>query len=127
MAHKILIKNPEFGCKEIKPIYNKFTFDLNLSLIVINPFHLKTQNLVLRDVGCPEWLAQPACNPVFSNKNWQIQGVNHQIKGGSYITILKLMLAAPNVELSRDSTLGGDPNGFKPEIKENKDCGKCVK
>ena len=101
--------------------------DKNLSLIVINPFHLRTQNLFLRDVGCPEWLSQPACNPVFSNKNWQIQGVNHQIKGGSYVTILKLMLAAPNVELSRDSTLGGDPNGFKPEIKENKDCGKCVK
>jgi hypothetical protein len=56
-----------------------------------------------------------------------IKGFNHQIKGGSYITILKLMLAVPNVELSRDSNLGGDPNGFKTEIKENKDCGKCVK
>jgi hypothetical protein len=98
-----------------------------LSLIVINPMHLRNQPLVLRDIGCPDWLSQPACNPVFSNKNWMIKGVNHQIKGGSYVTILKLQLAVPNIELSRDSNLGGDPNGFKTEIKENKDCGKCVK
>jgi hypothetical protein len=101
--------------------------DKNLSLIVINPIHLMSRNLFLNNAGCPEWLSQPACNPVFSNKNWQIIGVNHQIKGGSYVTILNLMLAAPNVEISRDSHLGGDPNGFNTEIKENKDCGKCVK
>jgi len=110
-----------------KYIYPVRWIGKTLSLIVVNPFHLMSRNLFMSNAGCPEWLAQPACNSVFSNRGWLIQGVNHQIKGGSYVTILKLMLPAPNVEISRDSNLGGDPNGFKPEIKENRDCGKCVK
>jgi hypothetical protein len=110
----------------------KYVFPINfvsktLSLIVVNPFHLRSQNMILSDVGCPEWLAQPACNPVFSNKNWRIMSVNHQIKSGSYVTILRVMLDAPNVEISRNSPLGGDPDGFKLDIAKDKNCGKCVK
>lgn len=99
-----------------------------VSLIVINPFHLRSQNLFLLSAGsCPEWLSKPACNPVFSNKNWHIMGVNHQIKGGSYVTILKLLLDVPNIEIPRNAKLGNDPNGFDPEIKPPENCGKCEK
>lgn len=66
-----------------------------LSLIVINPYHLRSSYN-----GCPEWLAEPVCNPVFSNRGWTIMGVNHQIREGSYVTTLKLQLPVPNVQLS---------------------------
>lgn len=84
-----------------------------ISLLVINPYHLRETDVN----GCPSWLAEPVCNPVFSNKGWTIMGVNHQIREGSYVTTLKLMLPVPNVQLPPNSNLGGDPNGYKVEIK----------
>ena len=93
-----------------------------LSLIVINPFHLRKSGTN----DCPEWLAKPLCNPVFSNKNWMIQGVNHQIKEGSYITIIKLKLEVPNVELNPDEPIGGPGSGGPTvEIKTQPDPSKC--
>lgn len=94
-----------------------------VSLIVLNPYHLRaTSN------SCVDWLAEPTCNPVFSNKGWDIMGVNHQIREGSYVTILKLQLPVPNVQLPPESPLGGDPSGYKVEIKtEPKKEGKCFK
>jgi hypothetical protein len=93
-----------------------------ISLLVINPFHLRAAG----SNGCPEWLAEPICNPIFSNKGWHIMGVNHQIRQGSYVTTLKLMLPVPNVQLPPESPLGGDPNGYKVEIKTSPS-GKCIK
>lgn len=94
-----------------------------ISLIVLNPYHLKTTG----SGGCPDWLSEPTCNPVFSNKGWTIQAVNHQIREGSYITIIKLMLPVPNVQLPPEAPLGNDPSGFKVEIKTKpKKEGKCT-
>lgn len=92
-----------------------------LSLIVINPFHLRNNG----ENGCPDWLAEPACNPVFSNKNWRISGVNHQIREGSYVTTLKLGLDSPNYNLPPDAPLGGDKDGLKVEIQTNSER-KCT-
>lgn len=92
-----------------------------LSLIVINPFHI-------RNFGkdCPDWLAKPLCNPVFSNKRWMIIGVNHQIKEGSYVTILKLRLDAPNIDEGPNEPLGGPGSGGPTfDIKTQPDPSKC--
>lgn len=99
-----------------------FPIDLyakTVSLIVINPFHIMS-----KDVTCG-WLSSPMCNPVFSNKNWRITGVNHQIKEGSYVTILKLMLDVPNVQLPPGGRLGGELSGgmkIPYEVNSNDGC-----
>jgi hypothetical protein len=69
----------------------------SVSLVVINPFYIQE---------C-EWIAQPPCNEMLSNKRWMIMGANHQIREGSYTTTLKLFLAVPNVDLEPGTPLGG--------------------
>lgn len=71
-----------------------------VSLVVINPFHLRNAggNEIVRGEfasDCPEWLVGPPCNQILSNKNWFIDGVSHEIKEGSYTTTLKIFLPAP--------------------------------
>lgn len=98
-------------------------FAKTVSLIVVNPFHIKG-NKRFGDVK-NDWLSSPMCNPVFSNKAWRISGVNHQIKEGSYVTILKLNLDAPNQQLPPGSSLGGDQSGgmkLPYEVNSNDGC-----
>jgi hypothetical protein len=80
------------------------TFGTTVSIIVINPFHLSGD-------GCGDWLAQPGCNPVYSNKAWWIKGIDHSIKEGSYVTTLKLVLAAPGSDIGPDEVFGGQGSG----------------
>lgn len=54
-----------------------------LAIIVINPF------AVINKTGC-DWLAAPMCNPIYSDKNWMILGVSHQISEGTYTTTFKV-------------------------------------
>ena len=77
-----------------------------MSIIVINPFHLRPNNS-----GCPEWLAEPICNATFSNRFWEINGVDHQISAGSYKTTYKVRLPVPNVQLDVDDPIGGKDSG----------------
>ena len=79
-----------------------------VSIVVINPFH------IFGDKGCGDWLAMPGCNEVLSNKNWLIQGFDHQIKEGSFVTTLKLLLATPGNELSNENRFGASSNGYRP-------------
>ena len=76
-----------------------------VSIVVINPFFIQSTQK-----GC-EWLAVPNCNETLSNKNWMIKGVNHQIKEGSFVTILKLYLVMPNSELAAGTPIGGVGSG----------------
>lgn len=76
-----------------------------LSIIVINPFQLFGSQTDAS--GCPEWLAQPGCNEILSNKSWLITGCSHQIKEGSYTTTVQLLLASPGVSLLPGEPLGG--------------------
>lgn len=55
-----------------------------VSIIVINPHHIFSGGSYC------EWLAGPMCNPIYSDKNWMIEGVNHQISEGSYTTTFKV-------------------------------------
>lgn len=73
----------------------------NISIVVINPYH------IVGGADACEWLAQPICNETLSNKNWRIESVNHQIKEGSYVTILKVVLDVPNEALPPGTPLGG--------------------
>lgn len=79
--------------------------DKRISLIVINPFHLFGAG------SCGDWLAQPACNDVLSNKEWQITGASHEIKEGSYTTTLQIKLLAPGVSISANEPFGGPGSG----------------
>jgi len=74
----------------------------SVGVIVINPFHIDDQ--------C-QWVVGPTCNPIMSNKNYMIQGVNHQISGGSYVTTLQLFLYQPNKDQDYDLPLGGEDCG----------------
>jgi hypothetical protein len=77
------------------------------SIVAINPFHLSGE----KNKGCGDWLADPPCNVILSNKNWLLQGINHSIKEGSYTTTLKLMLGAPGINVDADKPLGGEGSG----------------
>lgn len=73
------------------------------SIIVINPFHIRGGG----QADCGDWLARPGCNQILSNKFWQIQGLSHSIKEGSYTTTFKLFLAAPGIDLEEGAAFGG--------------------
>jgi hypothetical protein len=77
-----------------------------VSIVAINPFHLQGN-------GCGDWLSMPVCNQILSNKMWQVLGINHSIKEGSYITTLKLKLAPPGTEVNGTVELGGTGSGGK--------------
>lgn len=85
--------NPDF----VHPLTLTSSF---VSIIYINPFYISGENC--------DWLIEPEANPVWSNKNWLIMGVDHQIRDASYTTTLKLRLFAPNSDLPSDQGLGGD-------------------
>jgi hypothetical protein len=68
-------------------------FGKYVTIIVINPFQVGTSSC--------EWTnrigTSPGCNQILSNANWLIEGVNHDIKDGSFTTTLKVTLAAPGI------------------------------
>lgn len=80
-----------------------FIKDKFVSIIVVNPFHL----LSGMDGECGEWLAMPTFNEVLTNKFWKVEGVNHQISEGSYVTTLKVKLFAPGIHYNLNNPLGG--------------------
>lgn len=79
----------------------------SVSIVAINPFHLKGG----KNKGCGDWLADPPCNAILSNKNWMVQGVNHSIKEGSYTTTIKIMLGTPGITVNAEMPLGGEGSG----------------
>jgi hypothetical protein len=83
------------------PFGNAALTGSSVSIIVINPFYVKSDQS-----GC-FWLAKPVCHPLLTNKNWMIMGVNHQISTGSYVTTLSVKLIAPNVNVPIGEPLGG--------------------
>ncbi len=72
-----------------------------IGIVAINPFHLFGGD------ACGDWLALPGCNTIFSNNSWQVMGVNHMIKEGSYVTTFKVRLDVPGSTVSPDAPLGG--------------------
>lgn len=72
-----------------------------LSLVVIDPYYLAEDGN-----GC-EWISNPTCNAILSNKKWMIMGVDHQITSGSFVTTFKIQLLTPNVNYPGGAPFGG--------------------
>lgn len=87
------------------PQYCYYSGGRNVSIVVINPFH------IMGDSGCGDWLAKPGCNRLFSNKSWQVQGINHSISAGTYTTTLKVFLAVAEIHTGKGEPLGGIGSG----------------
>lgn len=80
-----------------------FLRDKVCSIVVIQPFHVQKVG-----GGCGEWLQTESCNRILSNRNWRIEGCGHEIRSGTYITLLKVALDVPAVQLDLNHPLGGD-------------------
>jgi hypothetical protein len=95
-----------------KFVASKWVIQSYASIVVINPFHLSGPWWD----GCGDWmvLADSGCNSVLSNRFWKVMGVTHQIKEGSYVTVLKVMLPVPGVEISPEQPLGTDDMAYVP-------------
>ncbi len=80
-----------------------------VALVVINPF-----TMTRLQGECPEWetISTGTCNDILTNRAWFIKGCDHQIKEGSYITTLKIMLMMPGVDF--DATRSGSPLSATP-------------
>jgi hypothetical protein len=107
-THIISAEMRIMGNAEAEFIYPTLLAKFYCSVVVINPFHISGS-------GCGDWLAQPMCNQVLSNKAWMVSGVNHYIKDGSYTTTLKLDLAAPGIDAPSGPLGGSGSGGYKPQ------------
>jgi hypothetical protein len=76
------------------------------SIVVINPNHIEK-----RSFECGDFLKRASCHPFFSNKQWRVQGINHAIREGSFVTTLKVFLETPGGQLSSSNTLGANSSG----------------
>jgi hypothetical protein len=97
------------------PTYDKYIkmteFPRACSIVAINPFHISSAF-----AGCGEWLANPGCNEVLSNKNWLVHSINHSIQAGTYHTTMKVSLPAPGLDVESGAPLGGPgSNGYVPK------------
>lgn len=77
-----------------------------LALCVINPWHLRQSG---SGSGCSDFTIRPPTNPILSNKYWWILSAHHNIKEGSFVTTLKLILIAPGIDISGGDNPGCDP------------------
>lgn len=74
-----------------------------VAITVVSPYKVKGE------FGGPcIWIAEPPINKTLSNKKWMLEGVDHQIDSGKFITKLKVGLAVPNSELAADEPIGGE-------------------
>lgn len=83
-----------------------------VSIVLINPYHI-----VPEGGGCGEWLAQPTCNPILSNKAWRITSMGHTIEAGKYSTRISVELAVPGIDHKRPAdggNLGAWTGGWRP-------------
>ena len=78
-----------------------------VSIVVINPNHLQGGD----ENNCGDWLKKSDCNVYLSNKVWLVKGINHSVQDGSYVTTLKVYLAAPAVKTGTQDNLGANASG----------------
>lgn len=104
-ADLVIIGNPTI-CPPFEAIMQK-----NVSIIVINPFSLFSNGN-----GSLEWLAQPPCNEVLTNKAWICKSITHRIEAGTFTTTIGVMLMAPGIDLPPNSPFGGWAGGWQPSV-----------
>lgn len=84
-------------------------FQRNCSIILINPYFIMP-----KDQSCGDWLAEPVCNPILSNKAWQIRSITHRIEAGAFTTTLSLFLSVPGEDIDVGQPLGAWVGGWTP-------------
>lgn len=104
-ADLVIVGDPSF-CPPNESVGIKF-----VSIVVINPFHIAPEG----SGSGGDWLAQPICNEVLSNKGWLVKSVNHRIDAGSYHTTIGVELSTPGITLPAGNKLGGWEKGWKPK------------
>ncbi len=86
-----------------------------VGIIFINPYFL-IEDPDSPVKNCPQWFANDGdgsggtysastINKLLTNKGWYINGADHQIKDGQYITTIKLRLLAPGAELNQAGSI----------------------
>jgi len=73
----------------------------NVAIILINPYFIRTDA-----DGQLEWMAQPACNEVLSNKAWICKSITHKIEAGNFTTTIGVFLTTPGADTENGSPLG---------------------
>ena len=67
------------------------------------------------EVDCGDWLADPICNDVLSNRAWLVRSVTHRISEGKFSTTFGVYLVTPGIDIDIDEPLGGvGSGGWKP-------------
>jgi hypothetical protein len=87
----------------------------NCTIILINPYFLRTKNFVELDAGL-EWLVQPTCNEVLSSKAWICKSITHKIEAGKYTTTIGVFLTTPGVDTPAGTPIGGWSRGWAPTV-----------
>ena len=100
-ADLVIIGDPTMVSPALAP------WAFNVSIAFINPFHLIGSS----SGRCGEWLAQPMCNEVLSNKAWIVKSIGHSITEGKYTTTLGLYLTTPGDDIDAGSPIGGTGSG----------------
>lgn len=75
----------------------------NVHIVFIDPYYIFEQG----GNNCGDWLSQPACNPVLSNKAWLVKNITHRIQDGRFTTTLGVFLGAPGLDFDTGQPLGG--------------------
>lgn len=81
------------------------------SIVVISPFYIQGGQRTSSGYQCGDFLKKASCHPFYSNKEWLVNGINHSVQEGSFVTTLKLTLPSPGVELDSGNTLGASSTG----------------
>lgn len=86
----------------------------SFSILFVNPFTPKKTSRLSN----LEWLAEPACSTLLSNKNYMIKKVNHQISNGVFVTSFKLHCLLPNADVNFNAGIGSS--------NETENCGPAI-
>lgn len=79
----------------------------NLHVVFLNPYYIFERRIFNAKIpGAGDWLADPPCNNVLTNRAWMVQNINHRISDGKFVTTLRIFLAAPGVDLDPGSSKG---------------------
>lgn len=84
----------------------------SVTIIVVNPYYISDVNT--QQACGSEWMAQPVCNNVLSNKGWLLKSVTHRIEAGKYTTILGVKLTTPGIDTPPGSPVGAWAKGWMP-------------
>ena len=100
--------------RAMRPVNGLFR---NIHIVFINPYFIRGgfTDMETDEVDCGDWLADPICNDVLSNRAWLVRSVTHRISEGKFSTTFGVYLVTPGIDIDIDEPLGGvGSGGWKP-------------